>query len=174
MVEESKTAVATVSMPPRRQGQWRAKLVLAFGLMVGAVFLPVAVVFMVGMLPSFVAFFVDNTRERTRAFTVALLNFVTCFPFMLDVAMKTQTLESAYDILLDPINVVVMFSGAVAGYFLDWTLAGISNVIMTTKARARLESIDKRHAELKRKFGIEVTGEIPVDVDGFPLHKDKD
>lgn len=165
---------AAAAPPPvqRRPSQWRAKMLLACMMLVGAVFLPVAVVFMVGMLPSFVAFFVDTTRERTRAFTVGLLNFVTCFPFILDVAMKTQTLESAYDVLMDPVNIIVMFSGAVAGYFLDWTMAGISNVIMTTKAKARLETIDKRHAELKRRFGVEVTGEIPVDVDGFPLHKD--
>lgn len=156
---------------PKQSGTLGAKLMLVCSMLVGAAFLPVAVIFIVGMVPSIVAFFVDSTREKTRAFTVGLLNFVTCFPFMLDVAMKTQTLSSAYVVLMDPLNIVIMFTGAVAGYFLDWTMAGISNVIMTAHAKNRLEAIDKRQAELKRRFGPEVAGDMPLDVDGFPLHK---
>lgn len=172
MVKEK--PAATPPMPRRAKGRFANRLAMLVAVILGAVFLPVTVVLLAGMLPSIVALFVDNTREKTRALTVTLLNFVACFPFVMDVAFRPQNMQTAYEVLADPTNIVIMYAGAVVGYFFDWTMAGISNVVMTTRAHTRLESIDKRQAELKRRFGVEVTGEIPLDVDGFPLHQSED
>jgi hypothetical protein len=148
-----------------------ANLLLSVILLLAVIFLPVAIVLAVGMLPSIVAFMADATRDRTRCLTVSLINFITCFPFVIQVATGPQTIDMALPVITDPINIVIMYAGAVGGYFLDWTMAGISNVIMTARARSRLVEIEKQQKELERRFGEEVTGRIPVDQDGFPLDK---
>jgi hypothetical protein len=150
------------------------KLLAAMVIAFAAAFLPVTVTLVVGMLPSIAAFLADHSREKTRAVTVSLMNFVACFPFLLDVALAPQIMDSAYAVILNPLSIVIMYLGAVMGYFLDWTMAGISNVIMTTRAKQRLDMIARRQKELVRRWGPEVTGEIPVDQDGFPLHQIQD
>lgn len=101
------------------------------------------------------------------------MNFIGCMPFLMDIALKVQTLDTAYAILTEPLNIILMYSGAVAGYFLDWTMSGMSNVIMTARAKQQLDMMIKRQAELKRRWGPEVTGEIPLDGNGFPLHQNE-
>lgn len=155
-----------------RKGGIGEKLFLVFFILLAAAFLPVSTVLGVGMLPTVVAFMADASRDKTRTFTIGLLNFVACFPFALDIALGSRSMDGAVITLTEPLNIVIMFSGAAAGYFLDWTLAGISNVIMTGRARQRLEGIEKRQTELIRRFGMEVTGTIPVDPDGFPLESE--
>lgn len=148
-----------------------ANLLLSVMILLAVIFLPVAIVLVIGMLPSIVAFMADATRDRTRCLTVSLINFITCFPFALQVAVGPQTIDMALPIITEPVNIIIMYAGAVGGYFLDWTMAGISNVIMTARARARLADIEKQQKELERRFGPEVTGRIAVDHDGFPLDK---
>ena len=168
--EEKTQEAAQAPVRARRRGMgWRARLMLAVLMMVGAAFLPVTVVLLVGMLPAFVAFMVDPTRSKTLALTIMLMNFITCFPYLMDAAGGGLNLHVAYTILTEPLNIVIMFSGAAAGYFLDWALAGMSNVIMVSRAKMRLEDIEKRQEELVRRFGPEVTGEMELDADGFPL-----
>lgn len=148
---------------------FKARLFLVMVTLAGAAFLPVTVVLIVGMLPTVAAFLVDTTRDKTRTLTIGLMNFVGCFPFLMDISFQPQTLQSSYQVLAEPLNIILMYSGAVAGYCLDWTMAGMSNVIMTARAKQRLDAIDKRQAELKRRWGREVTGDVALDNDGFPL-----
>lgn len=155
-------------------GRLRQKLFFVMVILLGAAFLPISTVFAVGMLPTFAAFLSDPSRDKTRSFTIGLLNFVTCFPFAMDVALGDMTMTGAIDVVTQAMNVIVMFTGAAAGYFLDWTMAGISNVIMTSRARQRLDAIEKRQADLVRRWGQEVSGTIPVDIDGFPFKSSED
>ena len=85
--EEKTQEAAQAPVRARRRGMgWRARLMLAVLMMVGAAFLPVTVVLLVGMLPAFVAFMVDPTRSKTLALTIMLMNFITCFPYLMDAA----------------------------------------------------------------------------------------
>lgn len=156
-------------MVNRTKMPFKARLLVVFLLIVGAAFLPITLVLFVGMLPSLIAFMVDMTRSKSLALTVTLMNFISCFPFLMDVAAGPMDLTIAYQTLMEPINVVIMFAGAGAGYFLDWSMAGMSNVIMISRARNRLNHIEKRHDELIRRWGKEVGGDVELDPDGFPL-----
>jgi hypothetical protein len=143
-------------------------------ILVGSAFIPITIVLVIGMLPSFVAFLVDTSRDKTRALTVSLMNFVSVFPFLLMVAMDHYSMDGAVTILTQILNPVIMYAGAAAGYFLDWTFAGVSNIVMTARAKQRLEAIRKRQEELVRRWGREVTGDTPLDPDGFPMVDEDD
>lgn len=153
----------------KKKLKFSQQLFMIFLILLGSAFVPITVVFVVGMLPSFVAFLVDTSRDKTRALTVSLMNFVSVFPFLLIIAMDNYSMDGAVTILTQVLNPVIMYAGAAAGYFLDWTFAGVSNILMTARAKQRLESIKKRQEELVRRWGQEVTGEVPLDPDGFPL-----
>lgn len=153
----------------------KLRLFMVITILLAAAFLPVAIVLFMGMLPTFASLLSDSSRDKTRTLTVGLLNFVGCFPFLMMAAIEYRTIDGAFALLTDPLNLCIMYAGATAGYFLDWTMAGISNIVMTTRAKQRQESISKRQEDLVRRWGREVTGDIPLDPEGFPLiEPDKD
>jgi hypothetical protein len=64
-----------------------------------------------------------------------------------------------------------MYMSAAVGYLIEWSVTGMVVIFMTEKGKARLEEIAKRQKELVRKWGPEVTGELKLGPDGFPLEK---
>jgi hypothetical protein len=156
-----------------RKLKFKHQLFMVALILLGAAFMPITAIVVVGMLPSFTAFLVDTSRDKTRALTVTLMNFVSVFPFLLMIGFDHYSMQAAVEILTTAINPVIMYAGAAAGYFLDWTCAGVSNIVMTGRARTRIGAIKKRQEELVRRWGIEVTGEVPLDPDGFPLDDDE-
>ena len=146
-------------------------LMLGVLILLGAAFLPTTTGLLACMLPTMVAFLVDPHRDKTLALTVGMLNFSSCFPFLLNLFTLGHTMDAAFSLVMNPVNIIIMYAGAAAGYFIDWTLAGISNVVMTARAHQRQEAIKKRQQELVSRWGLEVTGDLELDADGFPLTK---
>jgi hypothetical protein len=169
MVETKKEAAPVLKKAGKPKLGFAARMLLIVIIFAGVVYQAAAVVMIVGMLPSIVAFLTDATRDKTRAFTIALLNFVTCFYFVLIVTADSPRMDVAIQIVSTPLYIVVMYMGAATGYFLDWATTGISNIFMTGKARSRQQAIKKRQEELVKRFGPEVTGKVPLDQDGYPL-----
>jgi len=77
--------------------------------------------------------------------------------------------ESAVHLVSDPFNIIMMYGAAVIGYLIEWTLAGFVAGMMVAKGRKRLEEIKKIQEELIVRWGKEVSGDIPLDIHGFPV-----
>ncbi|MCM2344176.1 MAG: hypothetical protein NDJ24_06410 [Alphaproteobacteria bacterium] len=154
------------------KGSWSSQILLIFVLLTAIVFLPTTMLVLFGMLPTVVAVLIDR-QGGTRAVTVGSMNLAGCFPFLLDLWTKSHTAEYAGTLITDPRTIIVIYAAAGMGYLIDWALSGIVATIMMQRATLRLAQIRKRQAAMVIRWGKEVTGEVVLDPEGFPLEEEK-
>ncbi len=147
---------------------WKGQILLISFMMTCVLFSAVAVIMVVGMIPTIVAAIVDRTEGRIRALTIGAINFAGCAPFMIEVFKKGNNLETAITYILEPRTIVVIYFSAAMGYLIDWAMTGIVSSIMVQKTKSRLKDIQKMQKDLTDRWGMEVTGTIPLDEFGFP------
>lgn len=138
-------------------------------LLLGVMFSSMAIILMIGMIPTIVSMIVDSTKGKTRTITVGCVNFAGCTPFLVEMLKKGNNIEDAVSYILEPRTIVVMYMAAAMGYLIDWALTGIVSSIMVQKAKKRLKDIESEQKALVERWGMEVTGALPLDEYGFPL-----
>lgn len=153
----------------RRNLTWKETLFLIMSLLLAIVFLPTTVMLCVGMLPTIVCAAVDKTRGMVRTMSVGAMNLAGCVPFVMELWAKGHNFAIAFDYIVQPRTIIVMYFAAAMGYLIDWAMTGIVRSIMLEKAKGRVKDIEKRHAALSVRWGAEVNGQIPLDPEGFPL-----
>lgn len=145
------------------------KVMLTFMVLTSVLLLPTTVIFFVGMMPTIAVRVSDKTRKSARVMTIGFMNFASCFPFWFKLMQQGHKFDNAIAIILDPMNISIMYGGAVVGYLIEWSLSGFVAGMMVQKGRRRLEAIKKTQEDMIQRWGREVTGEIPVDMNGFPV-----
>lgn len=147
---------------------WKGQILLISFMMTCVLFSSMAVILVVGMIPTIVAAIVDRTEGRMRAMTIGAINFAGCAPFMIEVFKKGNNLETAITYILEPRTIVVIYFAAAMGYLIDWAMTGIVSSILVQKTKGRLKDIQKMQKDLTDRWGVEVTGTVPLDEFGFP------
>ena len=127
---------------------------------------------MIAMAPTFVAAISDRSKEKLRSFSIAFLNFAGAFPFLLDLVTTNHTIDFALKTVSQPATIVIIYASAGIGYLINWAVVGIVANIMVQKAEKRVNAIEDRKAALKEQWGPEVTGDVKLDEDGFPIEMD--
>lgn len=155
----------------QKKSGWGMQLAMIFGLLAAVLFMPTTILLVVGMLPTVVAAIIDR-KGGARAITVGALNLCGCIPFLMDLWTKGHTTSLAVTLITDPLTIIVMYAAASIGYMIDWALSGIVATILVQRSTSRMEAIRKRQAELVARWGKEVTGEMPLDAEGFPVDDD--
>lgn len=145
------------------------QMLMIFGMLTALVFLPTTALLFVGMLPTIVAAMVDRTKKKTKAVTVGAMNIAGCTPFLLELWTKGNSFEQSFAIMSKPAVVVTIYSAACIGYMIDWAMSGIVSNVLYQKGLARQQAIIDRQEDLIERWGKEVTGEIPLDAQGFPI-----
>jgi len=152
----------------RKSNSFKYRILLAAAFMTSVAILATTVLFFFGMLPSIIARFVDRSSQKTKTLTITFMNLAAVFPFWYQLVQKDHSLAHTLEILTDPLNIVIMYSGALVGYLIDWGLSGIVATMMVQKGYNRLKQITKMQQDLVARWGEEVTGELPLDRYGFP------
>jgi len=122
------------------------------------VFLPTTVLFAVCLVPTIVAWVVDNNINKTIWITVGAMNFAGTIPAWFRLWDMGHNIANAIIIILQPTTILVSYGGAAVGWFIYINITPFIASIIVMKNEARLSQIDKRVAELLRKWGPEVTG----------------
>ncbi|MCK6417367.1 MAG: hypothetical protein L6Q57_00285 [Alphaproteobacteria bacterium] len=153
---------------------YQGQILLIFGGITAAVFLPTTVLLAIGCLPTVVAAFVDSSRRKTQAITVGAMNIAGCAPFVFELWQNGNGMTKAISIVTDPMIIVVMYTAAAIGYLIDWSMTGIVANVLYQRGLARQKAIIARQEALVEIWGKEVTGEIPLDQWGFALDSQRD
>lgn len=149
----------------------QARVLLVMFILTSLVFYKVAILLLVGMLPTIVVRLVDKTPERTKVLAVGFMNFAGCFPYCFDMFSKSADSGAMLGVLANPINIIIMYASAGLGYIIEWGVVGFIASLMVQQGRKRLIDIKKIQEALVKKWGPEVTGDMSLDANGFAIDK---
>lgn len=135
----------------------RGRLFLVVVILAGLIFLPTSILLFVGMLPTVMICFVSVRRNSIRISTVAAMNLAGCIPFVLKLWQGENNFATSFNLLTEPMTIVVIYGAAVTGYVIDWVVVGVVSSVTYLAAESRLKAIDKRQADLVEEWGKEVT-----------------
>lgn len=146
------------------------KSILMFGVLcTGLAFLPSTLLLCFAMLPSVVAHIIDRSLQRSKAFSVGILNFAGALPFLLALWSKGNDVGTVLDILRQPITITVIYAIAGCGYLVESVVTDIVAKVMMQKSNMRIKAILSRQEDLKDRWGDYVDGATPLDDYGFPF-----
>ena len=138
-------------------------------------FLPSTFMLMVGMLPTVVFYFVDQSEGKNKTFTIGAMNFTGCFPYLLALWRDGSSMEMALDFLQSPVTIIVMYGAAASGHLIDWIVKVIVTNILIEKAKYRLQKIEKIKENMIERWGHGVEGNQKgnADEDGHEENAEK-
>jgi hypothetical protein len=144
--------------PKRRGGSEALGLVVLSGavLFLSVVALPVCALLVVGMLPSIVAYIVDQTPRRTLTLTVGPLNLAGTAPYCLQLWFGIDTMRALGSFLGNVWVWLVMYLAAALGWLLYLGMPVIVHFLLERaidRRKARLQQIQKK---LRTEWGDEV------------------
>lgn len=120
--------------------------------------LPTTIVFALGMIPTAVAYFVDSTRERALGRVVLCLNFAGVLPSLLKLWQKGHNVNTALDIMTQPIMLAMALLPAAFGWLLYFYVPYLAVGIVRRKAEARIRTLERYEQELIDQWGPPVAG----------------
>lgn len=149
-------------------------LVSVFSLACMIMFLPTTFLLVAGLLPTFVAIVVDREPGKNKSFTIGAMNFAGCFPYLLGLWMKSNSMDLAIHYLGEPKTIIVMYGAAAIGYLINWAVTlGVSSVLVQ-RSRLRIKKIDEEKISLEERWGKKVNGQYDLDEFGFIIQKPSD
>lgn len=152
---------------------WRGRIFLVLGLALSALFMHTTLLLAIGLLPTVGAAAIDRSRQKSKLISVAAMNLAGCTPFLMQLWMGGNNMETTKDILFEPRTIIVIYLIAACGYLIEIAVSGIVSQVMLQRAQMRLKSIEKQQKELVDRWGQPVDGTYSLDDFGFPYGSDK-
>ena len=143
-------------------------LLLLLLLVIGCLlYLPMAILFIASMMPTFVAYLTDHQLGKNKTFTIGALNFSAFFYYLINIVRQPFPLEVSMDYLADPMTIIVIYSAATLGYLLNYISTMMVSSILQQKSHARIKKLEDKKKELEERWGAKVNGERTLDKLGF-------
>lgn len=142
-----------------KQSSWPGRLFLILLLIGGAYFMPIAVILVVGLLPTATATLIERQGEHTATMTVGPLNIAGVVPLIIELFDGVATLDRALILLADPSNWLVMYGSAAAGWMLFYAIPPVVTAVVIYRSEQRLQSLRQQQEQLVEEWGQEVSGQ---------------
>ena len=154
-----------------RMPKW---LLLTLGGLLLIVAHPTAMVAAGGMLPTVVAFIIDNRRERYAARTVGFLNLSGVFIVCLGMWTGDHTWQAALELLYEPFNWLIMFGTAALGWVLYFMLPPMSGAYLKISNDLKLKTLLGDQEKLVKEWGQGVARNAPAQPKEKPAGRSQD
>ena len=115
--------------------------------------LPSVMVIVFALLPTFVAFIVDNTREKNAVYCVGSLNLCGVLPYLIDLWTGDNSMNAAILILTDVFSLVVIYGAAAFGWMIFQSLPPFIATFITVLAQSRVSSLRSSQRKLVDEWG---------------------
>jgi hypothetical protein len=123
--------------------------------------LPVAVLLLVGMIPSIVAYIIDHTPRRTLTLTVGPLNLAGTAPYCLQLWFGVDTVSALAQDLSNVWVWLVMYSAAAVGWLLHLGMPLIVRFLLESGIDRRKARLVQIQTNLRTEWGDDVEGAPP-------------
>jgi hypothetical protein len=151
-----KSTKRAAKQPGRRSGVIGLFLGSVLVLWLAITALPVAVLLALGMIPSMVAYTVDDTPRRGLTFTVGPLNFAGAAPFCVALWFGTDTVQALGHYVGSAWVWLAMYAAAGAGWLLHLGMPLVVRVALERSIAARRKRLLQIQSKLRTEWGNEV------------------
>lgn len=121
------------------------------------VFLPTTIVMTICMVPTLVAAVIDDHPHKTAWLTVGAMNFAGAIPACFTLWESGHTIDAAFQVVTQPLALILAFGGAAAGWMIYYNVTPMVALMIIRQNEGRLREIDRRHKDLVKKWGTEVS-----------------
>ncbi len=118
--------------------------------------LPTALLFSVGMIPTFVAYIIDRDPDKTASMTVGPLNLCGVLPFTMEMWKHEHTMQAATHALGDPLTWLVMYGASALGWALYFLVPPVVTNFEVMRAQSRVETLMAKKKDLVEEWGPDV------------------
>ena len=133
-------------------------LVVIFIMAVAMTALPLAILLLVGTLPTWVAGFVDRHRRYYLARTVGAINLAGVMPGVLRMWEQGITFSNLQMVIGSPYSWLVMYGAAAFGWLLYFCVPPVVGMIVEVRIEDTKRRLEARAKALIEEWGEEVTG----------------
>ena len=120
------------------------------------VFLPSTILLFVCMIPTLVAWVIDNQARKTAWLTVGAMNLAGTVPVWVNLLEMGHTVAGAFHMITDPKTIMLSYGGAVVGWAIYYNVTPFVASVVLKKNERRLRDIEARQQDLIKKWGKEV------------------
>jgi hypothetical protein len=161
MADDKKAAAAA----PKKKKGGKLSLIFFFILFILAApfLMPTLTLILVGLLPTFVALLTDNDPQKSSTASIGAMNLAGLTPFLIDLWVKGQTMENAFQILRNPSNWLIMLGAAGVGQLIVFAVPQMMASMTFVHAESRLKLLKQNLEQLKAGWGPDVATTKPLD-----------
>lgn len=133
-----------------------------FVLIVGMIWisLPSVLMIVVGMPPTFVAWIIDRSHQKSATYCVAGMNFCGLFPYLMDLWLGTHSLQSATAIVTNVFSLLVIYGAAAFGWLIYITIPPVVSTFLTVMAQRRVAQLRTLQRQIIEEWGDSVARSV--------------
>jgi len=136
---------------------WNAILGVGVVLVLFTAFsLPSLIVFAVGLLPTGVAYIIDNNDQKTGTFCVGGMNICGVFPYAMKLWTDNHSVSAATDIVSDVFTLLIMYAAAGFGWMMFLAIPPVVASFLSVMAQSRVKVLRATQQDIMEEWGPEV------------------
>lgn len=141
----------------RRKGSKKRTIMIILMLLVLTPILRYALLlFVLGLLPWFVASYVDNTEERNWSRVMLACNFSGVLPIMAGLWRKGISFDNMWSVMMDPVSWLIMYGAAFFGWVLLWFFPQAVHFVLDLFQNSNVSGLKKRQQDIVDEWGMQV------------------
>lgn len=115
-----------------------------------------ALLFLLGMLPSFAAGYIDKSRDRNVLKTVTACNLAGVMPFIMELWRNGITSSSVHGAMMDSYIWLVMYGASGFGWLLVWFFPQAAYFILEVMQSSAIASLNRQQQQIVDEWGTQV------------------
>lgn len=147
--------MARTADPEKKRPRTNWTALSLFVMIVGLIWisLPTVLMILVGMPPTFVAWIIDRSHQKSATYCVAGMNFCGLFPYLMDLWMGVHSLKAAGAIVTDVFALLVIYGAAAFGWMIYITVPPVVSTFLTVMAQRRVAQLRALQRQIVDEWG---------------------
>ena len=122
------------------------------------------ILFLVGLLPTMVAFIVDKSSGKCATLCVGAMNLAGIFPSIFKLWSGQNSFSQAIQIITDVFDLVIMYGAAGFGWILYVTIPSAVSALLNIIAQRRIARLRNLQRDLISEWGKDVAKSLEAEV----------
>lgn len=161
MAKSKMKTVKTMKVVKAPRPLYMTLMIWVVGPLLSLMFLETLILFTAGMIPTFVAYVIDPSKNKQITKTVGYANVTGVFIVALEMWTYNNSITKALDLLSDPENWLIMFGTASVGWILYFIMRPLVGTYLSVTFDVRRKKFKDTEERLIKEWGDEVKQNAP-------------